>query len=377
MRIKKFIASNIQEGRGMVERELGNDAIILSNRNVKLANGTSAIEIVAAIDNKNVTANKNKTNIYANSTMINPTQKENVSNEITKKLISEIASLKDLVTDISENVKYRYTGTMSPNLARIFKILKNSDISEDVALELIGRITIKGFANDFNQAIGEARRVVLNRLTFTNPIAKIESRQVISFLGPTGSGKTTSLIKLAIVCKLLHKAKILIVSTDTYKVGGIEQLQTLASISGITFATAYTPEELKTIIKEENKYDMIMVDTVGRSPNNTKELANIAEFQKAAQPNLTFLVLSAAASEATLLNSINKFQTVVTDAELATTSVFSIIITKVDEAAGLGNIISALNNKKLPLSYFATGQNIPDDIEPANSEKLNDYLFLV
>ena len=377
MRIKKFIASNIQEGRGMVERELGSDAIILSNRNVKLSNGTSAIEIVAALDNKNITANKNKANIYANSTVINPAQKEKVANEITKKLISEIASLKDLVNDISENVKYKYTGTMSPNLARIFKILRNSDISEEVALELIGRITMKGFANDFNQAIGEARRTVLNRLTFTNPIAKIESKQVISFLGPTGSGKTTSLIKLAIVCKLLHKARILIVSTDTYKVGGIEQLQTLASISGITFATAYTPEELKIIIKEENKYDMIMIDTVGRSPNNIKELENIAEFQKAAQPNLTFLVLSAAASEATLLNSINKFQKAVTDAELSTTSVFSIIITKVDEAAGLGNIVSALNNKKLPLSYFATGQNIPDDIEPANSEKLNNYLFIV
>jgi len=379
MRIKKFIASNMQEGREMIERELGNDAIILSNRNTKLANGTPAIELVAALDNKNNTVNNanSKTNIYANSTIINPSQKETVTNEINRKLIAEIAALKDMITDVSENVKYKYTGTMSSNLARVFKILRDSDVSEELALELIGRIVSKNYDKDFNQAIGEARRVILNRLKFSNPIAKIESRQIISFIGPTGCGKTTSLIKLAIVCKLLHKSKILIVSTDTHKVGGIEQMQTLASIAGISFATAYTPDELKNIIQLENKYDMIMIDTVGINPNNTEEMENIAALQKAANPNLTFLVLSATTSESALTNSINKFQPIIKNSQTNASAEYSVIVTKVDEATGLGNIVSVLNKNNLPLSYFATGQKIPDDIEPANNEKLNDYLFLI
>ena len=379
MRIKKFIASNMQEGREMIERELGNDAIILSNRNTKLANGTPAIELVAALDNKNNTVNNanSKTNIYANSTIINPSQKETVTNEINRKLIAEIAALKDMITDVSENVKYKYTGTMSSNLARVFKILRDSDVSEELALELIGRIVSKNYDKDFNQAIGEARRVILNRLKFSNPIAKIDSRQIISFIGPTGCGKTTSLIKLAIVCKLLHKSKILIVSTDTHKVGGIEQMQTLASIAGISFATAYTPDELKNIIQLENKYDMIMIDTVGINPNNTEEMENIAALQKAANPNLTFLVLSATTSESALTNSINKFQPIIKNSQTNASAEYSVIVTKVDEATGLGNIVSVLNKNNLPLSYFATGQKIPDDIEPANNEKLNDYLFLI
>ena len=420
MRIKKFIASNMQEGREMIERELGNDAIILSNRNTKLPNGTPAIEIVAAIDNKNNTVSntvnntqQKKTNIYANSTVLNPTQKESVANEINRKLISEIAALKDMITDVSENVKYKYTGTMPPNLARVFKILRDSDISEELALELIGKIAVRGFAQDFNQAIGEARRIILNSLTFSNPIATVfnenskATQQIITFLGPTGCGKTTSLIKLAIVCKLLHKAKILIVSTDTYKVGGIEQMQTLASIAGINFATAYTPDELKAIIKEENKYDIIMIDTVGRNPNNIEEMQSIAAFQNAANSTLTFLVLSATASESSLVNAIKKFQAVINNnirhtadnnCHTALDAVspektkeiphqvrydskvknnHSVIITKVDESSGLGNIISALNKYNLPLSYFATGQKIPDDIEPADNEKLNNYLFLI
>ncbi|MPN25537.1 Flagellar biosynthesis protein FlhF [bioreactor metagenome] len=183
--------------------------------------------------------------------------------------------LKDVVNDISENVKYKYTGTMPPNLAQVFKILRNSDISEELALEIAGKIMLKGVANDFTQALNEAKRLLLTKLSFTNPIAKIDSKQIVSFLGPTGSGKTTTLIKLAIVCKLLHKFRILIVSTDTYKVGGSEQLQTLASISGIAFTVAYTPAELRKIVNEETKYDMIMIDTVGRNPNNLDELNSI------------------------------------------------------------------------------------------------------
>ena len=378
MRIKKIIASNVQEGREMVERELGQEAIILSNRNIKLANGATAIEFVAALDDKKLLENKTKANAYNNSALLKnsaslkPNQNDGMANEINKKLISEITSLKEIVTEVSENVKYKHTGTMPPNLSRVFKIMRNSDISEELALEIVGRITMRGYANDFNQAIGEARKVILNRLQFANPIAKINSRQIITFLGPTGTGKTTSLIKLAIVCKLLHKSNILIVSTDTYKVGGVEQLQTLASISGITFTTAYSPEELSKIIKEENKYNIIMIDTVGRNPNNKEEMKGIAGFQNAITPDLTYLVLSATTSELSLINAIEKYEQIVNDKEK-----ISAIVTKVDEAAGLGNIVSALNKQNLQLSYFATGQAIPDDIEPATNEKLNDYLFVV
>jgi flagellar biosynthesis protein FlhF len=352
MRIKKIIASNVQEGREMIERELGQEAIILSNRNIKLANGATAIEFVAALDDKKLLENKTKANAYNNSALLKPNQNDGMANEINKKLISEITSLKEIITEVSENVKYKHTGTMPPNLSRVFKIMRNSDISEELALEIVGRITMRGYANDFNQAIGEARKVILNRLQFANPIAKINSRQVITFLGPTGTGKTTSLIKLAIVCKLLHKSNILIVSTDTYKVGGVEQLQTLASISGITFTTAYSPEELSKIIKEEMK--------------------GIAGFQNAITPDLTYLVLSATTSELSLINAIEKYEQIVNNKER-----MSAIVTKVDEAAGLGNIVSALNKQNLQLSYFATGQAIPDDIEPATNEKLNDYLFVV
>ncbi|MDR0926890.1 MAG: flagellar biosynthesis protein FlhF [Ignavibacteria bacterium] len=378
MRIKKFIASNMQEGKELIARELGDEAIILSNRTTKLANGASAVEIVAALDQKNV-LNTNKPNPYTKSNVLSPSKPtaspttanvvaDGFSNEINKRLITEVSSLKDMLADISDSIKYKYTGTMPPALSRLYKILIDSEIGEELALELIGRVASKGVSGDFNQALEQARNYILKRITFSNPIAKLEKRQVITFVGATGCGKTTSLIKLAIVCKLLHKARILIVSTDTHKVGGLEQIQTLASIAGMAFQAAYSPEELANIVKEEDKYDIIMIDTVGKNPNNAEELASIKAFQDAANPTLSFLVLSAITSESSLLNMLNRFKKF---------DIHSAIVTKVDEANGLGNIISCLHKRQMPLAYFTTGQNIPDDIQPADNEVLNDYLFVV
>lgn len=366
MKIKKFLASNMREGQDMIERELGSEAIILSTRNTKLPNGIPAIEFVAALDGKHTTT---KGNVYANNAILNA---EVLTNEINKKLIGEIASLKEMLRELDENVKYKYTGTMPDALARVYKILRNSDINENLSLEIIGKIALKGYSNDFSQALNEARNLILKTITFSNPIAKIGTKQIISFIGPTGMGKTLSLIKLAVICKLLHKLRILIVTTDTYKVGGIEQIQTLASIAGINCITTYTSEELKNATNDE-RYDVIFIDTVGRSPNDSEGLENIKYMLELIDITMNFIVLSANSSESSLLNAVQRYQNLMPDSKEKN----AVIVTKCDEALGLGNIVSVLNKANLPLAYFSVGQNIPDDIEPANSERFNDYLFVV
>ncbi len=350
----------------MIEQELGKEAIILSSRNAKLPSGGAVIELVAALDDKTVNTQP-KANIYQNSSMLS-SSKETIANEINTKLISEITSLKSMVMQVADNVKYRHTGTMTETMARVYKILRNSDISEEFALEITGRIAIKGYANDYKQAIDEARQIIMNRLTFANPIKQSPARQIAMFYGPTGCGKTTSLIKLALVCKLLYKANILIVSADTYKVGGIEQLQTLASISGIAFTAVYNPQDLRDVVKNETAYDMIMIDTVGQNPNNRENMDILHDYAKAAAPDLRMLVLSATTSESALLNTIDKFQPF---------GINSTIVTKVDESSGMGNITSAMVQRKIPMAYFSTGQKIPEDLELADSDKLNEYLLIV
>jgi flagellar biosynthesis protein FlhF len=369
MRIKKFIASNMQEGKQLIERELGVEAIILSNRKTKTKSGIDAIELVAALDNDNKITGNKTANPFAKSKLLNSiVNPDNVNSEINKKLIAEVGSLKEMLNELSDNIKYKYTGTMPETLARVYKIMRQSDINEEIALDIIGKITAKGLSNDYNQAIAEARKQILKDIKYSEPITKTDTRQIVSFVGPTGSGKTSSLIKLAIISKLLHKSKILIISTDTFKVGGAEQLQTLAGIAGINFVSVYSTDELRKILIEEKSYDLVLIDNVGRNPNNKDEMDALLELQIAAKSNQNYLVLSATTSESALKNTISKYKNF---------AVSSIIITKVDEAFGLGNIISAIKTNNISLGYFSYGQKIPDDIEYANSEKLNDYLFVV
>ena len=265
---------------------------------------------------------------------------------------------------------------MPDTLARVYKIMMDSDINEEMCLDIIGKIAAKGLSNDYYQAIEEARKLILSNITFFEPIINnTNTKQIITFIGSSGCGKTTALIKLAIGTKLLKQAKVLIISTDTFRVGAAEQLQLLTGIAGISFMVAYNTDELRKILNEETKYDLILIDTMGRNPNNRNEITDLLEFQNVVNSMqtpftncYTFLVLNATASASSMQNNIKKFNDF---------NVSSAIITHIDEAFGLGNIITSLNKTNIPISYFTNGQKIPDDIEQANKERLNDYLFVV
>ncbi len=376
MRIKKIIANSIKEGQDIVERELGKEAIILSSRNAKLPNGSIVVEIVAALDDKTILNNKsdsdNKVNLYNNSaTFYNNSIKKKDNTELKEfidKIKDDFSYFSHSLAELSENIKYKYTGTMPEPLAKVYKILRNSDVSEELSLNIIGRISAKGLFGDYKKSLDEAQKLLLEHISFANPVMQSSTRQIVAFYGTTGCGKTMSLIKLAVICKLIYKQNVLIVSADTHKIGGIEQLQTLASVTGIAFKAAYNATELKDIVTKETNYNLVMVDTAGCNPNEKNDMTSLEEYHNNIKPDLKFLVLNATTSKSVLINTIEQFTKF---------GINSTIITKVDEAIGLGNIISALEMKKLPISYFATGKKIPEDFELATYEKLNDYLLMV
>jgi len=376
MKIKKFIAANMHEGKELILKELGNEAIILSNRPTITKNGINAVEIVAALENENV-IQEAKTNIKEQYNFINPNQLlTSLDTTLNQKLIIEVNNLKDMIATLSDNIKYKYTGTMTETIARIYKIMKDSDFEEEVCLNIIGKITAKGITNDFHLAMEEARKQILTNITFLRSIIdNVDNKQIITFIGSSGCGKTTSLIKLGIAAKLLKQAKVLIISTDTYRVGATEQLQLLTGIAGITFMVAYNNEDIAKILNEETKYNLILIDTMGKNPNSKTEINELIEMQNVINTMqnditkcYTFLILSAVSSLSSLENNIKKFRDI---------NISSAVITHTDEAFGLGNIVTAISKKNIPISYFTNGQKIPDDIEQASSERLNDYLFTI
>ncbi len=366
MRIKKFIAANIKEGKALVFKELGDDAVILSSRNSKNpATGEDYIEIVAAID-ESPNASKPSAIIPSRREAAHIEHIHEPIVQADSKIFDEIFELKNMLSSIQSHIKYKHSGSLSPNFAKIYKVLIENEIPEQLALEIVGKVASININAEYSTALGYAKDILSDKIVVAQPINELAKQKVVMFVGNTGSGKTSTLVKIAVVCKLLLNANILIVSADTYKVGGAEQLQTIASITGISFKAVYSPQELASELESEKSRDLILIDTTGRSQNSSECVSEIKSYCDAAKPDLVYLVLNATTSAATAKQVIEK---------MSFASISSVILSKIDEAATLGGIMSALIELKMPISYITNGQKIPDDIEPVEKLALIDLML--
>jgi len=367
MRIKKFLAASLQEGKSRVIKELGDEAIVLSSRVVKRSSdGGEYYEIVAALDD--APSPRKALQLPAALSRYNKNSDlEEDSGDFLKttgQLFDEISSIKMMISDLSENIRFKFEMKSGSLLEKLYLYLLNSGFPDDSALKLAGRILETSGnepANIYNAALAE----ISNMLKSSQTLKKTEKKQVCLFVGPTGSGKTTALVKIGIICKLALEANVLIISADTHKIGGSEQLQIYASIAAIPFKSVFTPDELAEAIKENN-YDFILIDTTGSSPLNREKISEISEFSSVAEADKVFLVISANASKKAVDSVIHGFsQLLPTD----------LIITKLDEISDAGTIVASLEKHDIPVAYFSTGQRVPDDIEPATGKKIAELLL--
>ena len=373
MRIKKFIAASLQEGKARIIKELGDEAIILSSRIIKKPGDDSRdlIEIVAAIDD-NPLVGKNRSlddpeepHFFQHDSSHSRGGSQDLLSA-TGRIFEEFAGLKTMIADLNENMKYRYSGSLSNVYGKLYKELILNELSEEFALKIVGEISSSGTARDFAETVIEARRLATKHITTIPPMKYNGKRNVCAFVGPTGCGKTTTVVKIGILCKLVLEGDVLIVSADTHKVGGNEQLQIFSSIAGIPFRSVYTPDEIEALIRNESTRNFILIDTTGVSPLNKDVILDIVDVLRPAECTHTYMVQSINSSESFFRQSLKEF---------AAFEPNSIILTKFDEIAKIGGVISALLGSDLPCSYFSTGQKVPDDIEPASVEKLAQLLL--
>lgn len=368
MRIKKYKAKSLTKGKQLVKRELGSDAVVLSSRTGRdPATGETFVELVAAIDDSPVA----KKQAPAEAQPPKPRQRELDPDAKTfvktaGNIFSEIEKIKGLISGVSESVKYKYAGSLGEISGKIFVALRQSGIEENLALKIAGEISADPEITDLEKAIPLARKLALNNIECIESLQASDKRRVAAFIGTTGSGKTTTLIKLAIITRLVMQSRVMVISADTQKVGGAEQLETYASIANLPYRSAYSPKELGDIINSEKNYDFIFIDTTGRSQQNQKHLKEINEYISNAGADSVFLVQNATANSSTFRQVMDNFAFIKPTA---------LVLTRLDEAAAIGEIITVLNEKPLPMIYFSNGQQIPEDIEPASKSRLGEMLL--
>lgn len=188
--------------------------------------------------------------------------------------------------------------------------------------------------------------------------------KIIFFIGPTGVGKTTTIAKIASRYKVEEGMKVAFLTADTYRIAATEQLRVYANILDAPMSVIYTVEEMNAAIERLGDYELIFVDTAGFSHKNEAQCEDMRRLLAGLDESYdkeTYLVLSATTKYSDLVQITDVYR------EIAD---YKLIFTKLDETSTYGNILNVKLHSGALLSYMTTGQNVPDDIEEFDTQKI-------
>jgi flagellar biosynthesis protein FlhF len=250
---------------------------------------------------------------------------------------------------------------LSETLFGLYTDLIEAEVGEDMAQELVERVRCESGGLDADSpALWKSRiaRMIEEDIETCGPIVVTPGKsRLVALVGPTGVGKTTTIAKLAANYRLREKRRVGLITVDTYRIAAVDQLRTYADIIDLPMEVVATPREMREAVARLSGLDLILMDTAGRSPRDEVKIQELKSVLAEAGADEVHLVLSCVAGSQALVKTAERF------ADVGTTA---LLLTKLDEAPALGNMLPLLKNAGLPLSYVTNGQNVPDDIEAAS-----------
>jgi flagellar biosynthesis protein FlhF len=190
--------------------------------------------------------------------------------------------------------------------------------------------------------------------------------RTIALIGPTGVGKTTTLAKLAATLKLRLDLRVGLITCDTYRIAAVEQLRTYAEIIGLPLEVVQDPEGMRRAKERFAEVDAVLVDTAGRSQNDTERLEELQAFIDAAEPDEVHMVLSSVAGDRVLRREAEAFSRIRAD---------RLLFTKLDEAVAFGPLLGLAVRMNRPVGYVTTGQEVPEHLELASPRRLAELVL--
>ena len=290
----------------------------------------------------------------------------------TGRLADEVSDLKASVTDLKAmmaslagklEMQPRSVAQFPTLMQRVYDKLLALDVDASIARGLVVYLQKEQPHLKTYEELCEALETpVAGLFGVSGPIATVAGeRKIVSLVGPTGVGKTTTIAKLAANFALSRQIEMALLTIDTYRVAAIEQLKTYGDIIGLPVDVVLTPQSLKEALRTHQDKGLILIDTAGRSPYNRLHINELRSFLDVDPRVETHLVLSATTRLADLKQIVKHF---------ASTGVDRLIFSKTDETDILGGVISIAHETGLPVSYVTTGQSVPDDIMVAEGPAL-------
>jgi flagellar biosynthesis protein FlhF len=363
MKIKTYSSRDMKGALRQIREEQGPDAVILSTRHLPHGVEVSvAVEPDEALvpefgDAWESSAAADFTTVLARTAAPAPGGSTSL---IEQQFGNELREMRQLLETQLSQLAWNDLTRRSPAQAALLKELTTMGIAGPLAVDLL-RALPAGISPDDAQRRALA---VLTRRIRTTGDELLDRGGRVAFVGPTGVGKTTGIAKLAARWVMRHGVRdIALISLDDARFGAHEQLKVLGRLLGVECYALEDVSALPALLARLPRHRMILIDTAGVSPrdrNLAQRAAALTEVARRSNVEL-WLALSAGAQAGVIEDAMQAFQAFAPRAML---------LTKVDEAACLGGVLSSLAISGLPLAYVAGGSRIPEDLAPARAHQL-------
>jgi flagellar biosynthesis protein FlhF len=283
-------------------------------------------------------------------------------NQLAEKLMGQVAEVKHLLeSHIAGNTWGQLKG-VSPGRAEMLKKLLAAGFSPALATSLLEEV---GEVEEQAALIPTLRRPLANRIKTVDPVAMFDQGGVFAFIGPTGVGKTTTVAKIAARCVMRFGRKsVSLLSTDTYRIGALEQLRVFAKILGLPVTALRDAEDLAGRLQELEKFHVVLIDTAGMGQRDVKMIEQLKVLSDGYKSMKRLLVMSATTSLQTMQDVIQAHS------QGKGNGIHAALITKVDEAMSLAPSVDCLIRHDLPLLFIGNGQQVPEDLHVADPNYL-------
>ncbi|TCS82956.1 flagellar biosynthesis protein FlhF [Tepidibacillus fermentans] len=380
MRVKRYVSNTLPQAMEQIKVELGEDAIILHTKKIKVGGflgffGKEKVEVIAAVDQKSeksLPKNSTSSRQIENVNKIKGSQTVHSSNDSdpnqpstqSDTIIQEVKDIKKLMVQLMMNQQSNgVDSNYSDEVKEVYQRLIKQGVEEELAGTIISEVIQNIGENYQKKHVYEVTiQKIIEKLRKNGTNKEIQSQtKLIHVVGPTGVGKTTTIAKLAAESVLKHHKKIAFITADTYRIAAVDQLRTYAEILNTPIEVVFSPQDTIKALEKLKDYDLIFMDTAGRNYHNEMYISELNHLLSTNFKSETYLVLSLTHKYEDMLSILERFKNVKID---------KLLFTKFDETITYGAIVNIVSKFPYQVSYLTIGQNVPDDIEIFDEEKI-------